>query len=165
MSLSTHVRFTGRLLLKRHCVQAIPLRHFSQSQRPCWPKKQSQDRESIDTESTEYSKSDTDDSAAHSKVAFDPTTRSPEEEKSQASKEENVSQHSTDPCQTKYCADKKSLQGSGSPLDVSPANQDISKPKTESAGPGRPPDKTRRSGTQKLDENKKGSSGGSGQTS
>ena len=87
MSLSTHVRFTGRLLLKRHCVQAIPLRHFSQSQRPCWPKKQSQDRESIDTESTEYSKSGTDDSAAHSKVAFDPTTRSPEEEKSQASKE------------------------------------------------------------------------------
>ena len=101
MSPSTYIRFTGRLLPTQHCVRVIPLRHLSHSQRPCWPKKESQERESIDTESTEYTKSDTDDSAAHSKVAFDPTTTSPEDEKAQASKQKKVSQHYMHPCWTK----------------------------------------------------------------
>jgi hypothetical protein len=55
-----------------------------------WPKKESQDRDSINTESTEYTKSSTDESVAHTEVAFDPTKRSPEDEKSQADKEKKV---------------------------------------------------------------------------
>lgn len=51
------------------------------------PRKDSQDRESIDRESTEYSKSGTDDEAAGlNEAAFDPNTTEPGAEKNIAGK-------------------------------------------------------------------------------
>jgi hypothetical protein len=47
-----------------------------------FPKKGSEDRNSIDTESGEYSKSGTDDAAARDASAFDPSKTSPESQRS-----------------------------------------------------------------------------------
>ncbi len=56
------------------------------------PTKNSQDRESINTESTEYSKSSTDDSAAgQDKAAFDPKVTKPETAKKVAGEGNGVS--------------------------------------------------------------------------
>ncbi|KAI9736568.1 MAG: hypothetical protein M1818_006079 [Claussenomyces sp. TS43310] len=70
-----------------------------------YPRKDSQDKDSINTEATEYSKSGTDDEAARNdQAAFDPSTTQPGQERDQAGK------------------------GNGSnPLDVSPANPEVSK--------------------------------------
>lgn len=47
-----------------------------------YPRKDSQDKDSINTEATEYSKSGTDDaSAKQEEAAFDPSTTDPKEEK------------------------------------------------------------------------------------
>lgn len=85
-----YIRLTGRPLASRPLLPELLRCHLSQSQRSLWPKKESQDRDSINTESTEYTKSSTDESVAHTEVAFDPTKRSPEDEKSQADKEKKV---------------------------------------------------------------------------
>ncbi|ESZ94315.1 hypothetical protein SBOR_5311 [Sclerotinia borealis F-4128] len=75
------------------------------------PRKDSQDKNSINTESTEYSKSGTDDAAAREEeAAFDPNTTRPETEKAQAGK-----------------GAKK--EGEGNPLEVSPANTVVSEQK------------------------------------
>lgn len=91
---------------------AAALRPFSLSSTRLYPRKDSQDRESINTESTEYSKSGSDDSsAAQEDAAFNTDTTSPREEK------------------------KKAGQGNeGNPLEVSPANPEISKPSSETEG-------------------------------
>jgi hypothetical protein len=49
-----------------------------------YARKTAQDRESIDTEATEYSKSGSDDAAAHNDTAFKPGKTKPEEELGQA---------------------------------------------------------------------------------
>lgn len=60
-------------------------RPLSQTTRSQLPRKDSQDRNSINTEATEYTKSGTDDQAAQQEeAAFDPSKTSPEEQKAKA---------------------------------------------------------------------------------
>jgi hypothetical protein len=55
---------------------------LSQTPFPRFPRKGSENRESINTEATEYSKSGTDDASARQEEAsFDPKTTDPEKEK------------------------------------------------------------------------------------
>jgi hypothetical protein len=61
---------------------AAPARLLSHSAIRAYPRKDSQDKDSINTEATEYSKSGSDDAAARQeKAAFDPSTTDPQEEK------------------------------------------------------------------------------------
>ncbi|KAJ8063097.1 hypothetical protein OCU04_008340 [Sclerotinia nivalis] len=94
----------------------LPLtRPFTSTPTPQIPRKDSQQKDSINTSPTEYSKSGTDDAAAGKQsAAFDPNITNPESEKDQAGKGE-----------------KK--EGYGNPLEVSPANRDVSQ-KTDEQG-------------------------------
>ena len=90
------------------------------------PYKDDQDRESLKPRAQESSKSTSDEDAAHDDAAFDPNQTKPETAK-----------------------DKGSQKPDGSPLEVSPANQDVSKPKAgakEMMGGGDTSDKKKRSG-------------------
>lgn len=61
------------------------LRQFSQSTSLAFPRKDSQDKDSINTEATEYSKSATDDEGARQgDAAFDPDITDPGKEKDKA---------------------------------------------------------------------------------
>lgn len=61
------------------------LRQFSKSSRLTYPRKDSQDKDSINTEATEYSKSATDDEGARQEdAAFDPNITDPQEQKDKA---------------------------------------------------------------------------------
>jgi len=103
------------------------LRPFSQTPLSRSPRKDSQDRNSIDTEATEYSKSGTDDgSARQEEASFDPKTTDPDKEKKIAGEGE----------------------GSGNPLEVSPANPEVSKPRGETEG-----------GAENAENNKRGGGG------
>jgi len=94
-----------RIASVRHLHRATPL---------SYPRKDDQDKDSINTESTEYSKSGSDAAAAGvEEAAFDPKKTSPEDEKKTADKESG-----DDP----------------NPLDVSPANADVSKPRGSTEG-------------------------------
>ncbi|KAJ0109892.1 hypothetical protein J7T55_004442 [Diaporthe amygdali] len=84
---------------------------FHSSPRSKFPYKDDQDRESLKPKSTEGSKSGTDDAAAQSDAAFDPSTTSPEGAKEQAEGE-----------------------GHGEPLEVSGASHEKSKPLGNSGG-------------------------------
>ncbi|GAB7363472.1 hypothetical protein MBLNU230_g3744t1 [Neophaeotheca triangularis] len=99
--------------------QRLPLtaRPFSQSTLRSYPRKDSQDKDSINTEATEYSKSGTDDQSASAteNTAFDPKTTSPEAEHRQANREVGGDE-------------------SANPLNVSPANQEVSKPRGQQEG-------------------------------
>lgn len=70
-------------------------------------KNYAQDKDSLDPQSTEYAKSGSDDSAAHSQAAFDPNQTKPETEERTAEKE-----------------------GGGNSLNASPSNPAISKTKS-----------------------------------
>ncbi|KAI9751644.1 MAG: hypothetical protein M4579_005969 [Chaenotheca gracillima] len=87
---------------------------FHSSRTTNLPRKDSQDKDSINTEATEYSKSGTDDqSAQQQEAAFDPKMTDPQEMKAKAGEGE----------------------GDGpNPLDVSPANPDVSKPRKSTEG-------------------------------
>ncbi|KAG9232328.1 hypothetical protein BJ875DRAFT_359901, partial [Amylocarpus encephaloides] len=85
-----------------------PSRSLTSTPQAWSPRKGSEDRESINTEPTEYSKSGTDSQAAERKGAFDPERTRPEEEKEGGN---NVN-----------------------PLEVSPANPEVSKPRGETEG-------------------------------
>lgn len=88
------------------------LARFSQSTRVNQPRKNSQDKDSIDTEANEYTKSGTDDGAARQEdAAFDPNLTKPDEEHSKAG--EGTDQN---------------------PLDVSPANPEVSKQRPQQEG-------------------------------
>lgn len=85
------LRISSRRVLPRPAVQRaattpiLPQRTFHQASRAMFPRKDAQDRESIDTESTEYSKSGSDDAAARNEeAAFDPSKTSPESQKQKA---------------------------------------------------------------------------------
>lgn len=61
-------------------------RQFSQSMWLAYPRKDSQDKDSINTEATEYSKSATDDEGArHDDAAFNPDITDPQQQKDKAS--------------------------------------------------------------------------------
>lgn len=67
-------------------------RLFTQSTCVNYPRKDAQDKDSIDTEATEYSKSGTDDaSARHEDTAFDPGTTDPGEQKDKIGAKTGVS--------------------------------------------------------------------------
>lgn len=69
-----------------------PIRNLSQTSPSRYPRKDSQDRDSINTEATEYTKSGTDDgAAAQEDAAFDPKTTDPQKEKKVAGKGVEVS--------------------------------------------------------------------------
>ncbi|TVY21885.1 hypothetical protein LARI1_G000292 [Lachnellula arida] len=88
------------------------MRHFSPQCSSRYPRKDSQDKDSINTEATEYTKSGTDDqSAANEDAAFNSEITSPEEERKVAGK-----------------------GNKGNPLEASPANKDISKQRNEQDG-------------------------------
>lgn len=62
-----------------------PRRQFSQSTWLAYPRKDSQDKDSINTEATEYSKSATDDEGArHDDAAFNPDITDPQQQKDKA---------------------------------------------------------------------------------
>jgi len=89
-------------------------RHFQTSSFSRLPRKDSQDRNSINTEATEYSKSGTDDAAAkQDDAAYDPNVTDPGKEKDVAG---------------------AGNEKSGNPLNVSPANQEVSKPRSGTEG-------------------------------
>jgi len=73
------------------------------------------DREKIDRDANEYSKSGTDESGANAKAAFDPDITDPQEAKKKAGEGNDVN-----------------------PLDASPANPEISKGTDEAAGGAKP---------------------------
>ncbi len=67
-------------------------RPLHQTTRTAWPRKDSQDKDSINREATEYSKSGTDDStAAQEEAAFDPNITSPDAEQKKAGEGMGVS--------------------------------------------------------------------------
>jgi hypothetical protein len=67
-------------------------RQFSQTTKSRYPRKDSQDKDSINKEATEYSKSGTDDGAARQEeAAFDPKQTDPEGEKRKAGEGTEVS--------------------------------------------------------------------------
>ncbi|KAL8652752.1 MAG: hypothetical protein Q9210_002504 [Variospora velana] len=89
-------------------------RSFSQSTYLRYPRKDSQDKDSINPEATEYSKSGTDDaSARHEDTAFDPNTTGPGEQKDKVGQKTGASDN---------------------PLEVSPANHDVSQGRSETEG-------------------------------
>lgn len=96
MSPTSILRLTARQRIRPQRLYAskptIPsTRPFSQSAIRTYPRKDSQDKDSIDTEATEYSKSGTDDgAAAQEEAAFDPSTTDPQEEKNIAGKGNEV---------------------------------------------------------------------------
>jgi hypothetical protein len=69
------------------------MRPLSQSSLVAYPRKDSQDRDSINTDATEYSKSGSDDAAAkQTEAAYDPSTTDPEKEKDVAGGGNEVSE-------------------------------------------------------------------------
>ena len=75
--------------------QAATSRSLFQSAFVAYPRKDSQDKDSVQPESSEYSKSGTDDGAAsQDEAAFDPDQTSPQQEKDTAGKGEGVSKAS-----------------------------------------------------------------------
>ncbi|KAL8743517.1 MAG: hypothetical protein Q9190_004146 [Brigantiaea leucoxantha] len=91
-------------------------RQLSNSTNLNYPRKDSQDRESINTEPSEYSKSGTDNASAEktADAAFDPSITDPGKQKDKASHE--------------------SGGPSENPLEVSPANKEISEPREGTEG-------------------------------
>ena len=68
-----------------------PLQCFSTKSSRFYPRKDSQDKDSINTEATEYSKSGTDDEAARREdAAFDPEITDPNEQKDKAGEGHSV---------------------------------------------------------------------------
>ena len=98
---------------------------FSSNTRYSYPRKGAEDRNSINTDASEYSKSGTDDAAAHqNEAAFDPSQTDPQEQKDTAGKGNDVN-----------------------PLEVSPANPDVSKQRgSTEGGAEKGPERTASSG-------------------
>jgi len=121
MSPSSLLRLTNSStrLLRQPCRIALinftsQRRRLSQTNFLRYPRKDSQDRESINTEATENTKSGTDDSAARQEeAAFDPNKTDPESEKGAAG---------------------VGNEQSGNPLEVSGANPDVSKERNQTEG-------------------------------
>lgn len=96
------------------------------------------DREKMNTESNEYSKSGSDAKSAQEDAAFDPSTTSPESQKQESSDQ----------------APNSASQGD--PLEVSPGNKEISKPRDQQEGGAeKGEDKTGTSGSGSPSKGKK----------
>ncbi|KAK8177937.1 hypothetical protein IWX90DRAFT_510597 [Phyllosticta citrichinensis] len=96
-------------------------RALSSTARSLFPAKDTQDKDSLNPTSTEYSKSSGDDAAAQTTdAAFNPNKTSPEEETATANRESGEV--------------RKSGPSDTNPLDVSPGNPEISKPRDPTEG-------------------------------
>jgi|TARA_R110002003_G_scaffold3_16_gene92 hypothetical protein len=92
---------------------------FSTTTPSRFPAKNTQDKDSLNPQSTEYAKSGSDDAAASSDAAFNPNKTSPEEAERTAENEEG-----------------------GNSLKVSPGNEKVSRPNSPGVGGnGGAPDK------------------------
>ncbi|OCK80922.1 hypothetical protein K432DRAFT_296693 [Lepidopterella palustris CBS 459.81] len=96
---------------------ATPCRPLHSTPGTFLPRKDTQDKDSLNPSSNEYSKSGSDDASASSDAAFDPSQTSPESEKKISDQEsENAS------------------KGGPSSLDVSPGNPEVSQPRGQQEG-------------------------------
>ncbi|MCJ1450812.1 hypothetical protein MMC28_001146 [Mycoblastus sanguinarius] len=95
----THTRISAIKQRSRSQPQASAFyanRQFSQSTLIAYPRKDSQDKDSINTEATEYSKSASDDEGARQEdAAFDPNITDPQQQKDVAGKGLSVSSQCT----------------------------------------------------------------------
>ncbi len=91
----SHTRIASvKASIRSHAKAFTPYTHrqFSQSTLLEYPRKDTQDKDSINTEATEYSKSATDDEGARQEdAAFDPDITDPQEAKDVAGKNRGVS--------------------------------------------------------------------------
>ncbi|MCJ1282407.1 hypothetical protein MMC26_001730 [Xylographa opegraphella] len=91
-----------------------PAHPFSTTSRSLYPRADSQHKDSMNTEAQEYAKSGTDvDAANQDNAAFDPSKTDPTEQKEEAGKGKG---------------------DSSNPLEVSPANPEVSKQRPEQEG-------------------------------
>ncbi|KAF1925993.1 uncharacterized protein M421DRAFT_7494 [Didymella exigua CBS 183.55] len=93
-----------RSLARSARIQFVQPRFLSTS-RPLFARKSAEDKDSINTSSNEYSKSGSDDAAAHTDAAFNPNQTSPEAAEASAEKESGDANNS---------------------LNVSPGNHEVS---------------------------------------
>ena len=111
----------ARALQRASFTPAIVRPRFLSSTSTRFAQKDAQDKDSLKPQSTEYSKSGSDDGAAHSDAAFNPSKTSPEEAEATAECEAG---------------------GKDNSLNASPANQGISEPNSPGVGGnGGAPDK------------------------
>lgn len=89
--------------------------------------KSTQNKDSLNPSRSEYTQTGKDDNAAHTSAAFDPSNTSPEGQKESAKREAGGD-------------DKKN------PLDVSPGNKEVSKPRKDDEGGAQGSPRTSRSG-------------------
>ncbi|KAI8931572.1 hypothetical protein NX059_011226 [Plenodomus lindquistii] len=109
-------RFQPARAVQRTCRQPTPFvarARFLSSSPMRAATKGAEDKDSLKPTSTEYSKSGSDDSAAHSDAAFNPNTTSPEAAEETAEKEAG---------------------GKANSLNASPGNKDISEPNAANDG-------------------------------
>ncbi|KAI9712466.1 MAG: hypothetical protein M1812_006881 [Candelaria pacifica] len=145
---STSLRLmAGTYRLRTTCpsgTRSASVRNLHRTTVKSYPRKDSQHKDSINTEATEYSKSGTDDQAAREEeAAFDPQQTSPEKQRETAGKDSGAG---------------------GNPLDVSPANPEVSKqrddtkdgPSNSSASAGTMSGRKRASGGGSPQKNQKG---------
>ncbi|MCJ1479840.1 hypothetical protein MMC13_008526 [Lambiella insularis] len=105
-------------------------RSFTNTTHTSYPRADAQDKDSMNTEANEYAKSGTDDDAARQEsAAFDPDKTNPEEQKHIAGEgkseyymADRQGQNTTILAYTSIYQDNQS-----NPLEVSPANPDVSK--------------------------------------
>jgi hypothetical protein len=109
-------RYTNARTLTRFARPATSPRFLTTS-RTLFAAKDTQDKDSLHPQSTEYSKSGSDDAAAHSDAAFNPKKTSPEEAEATAESEQG---------------------GKDNSLNASPGNKDISEPVSAEARKGAP---------------------------
>ncbi|KAI9886093.1 MAG: Protein kinase C-like 1 [Watsoniomyces obsoletus] len=134
---SRTLRPLSRCLAGSAARQPIVIRPLHQTAQTAWPRKDSQDKDSINREATEYSKSGTDDStAAQEEASFDPNITSPDAEQAKAGEGMGVSNQN------------RPEVSQPNPLDVSPANPEVSKTRPDDeGGPEHAPGERERSRT------------------
>ncbi|KAJ4349498.1 uncharacterized protein N0V89_008114 [Didymosphaeria variabile] len=107
--------FTRRFL-QRAPRAVVSQPRFLSTTAPRFASKDTQDKDSLKPRSNEYSKSGSDDAAAHSDAAFDPNKTSPEAAEQTAE------------------AEGKGEGGESDALNVSPGNPEVSKPRGAQEG-------------------------------
>lgn len=112
---------------------------FLSTSRPLSAQKGAEDKDSLKTTSNEYSKSGSDDAAAHTDAAFDPSQTSPEAAEASAEKEAG---------------------GANNSLNVSPGNHEVSQPNDPKIGGASQGTNDKASGAGSPKKQGGGSSGG-----
>ncbi|KAF3034113.1 hypothetical protein E8E11_001992 [Didymella keratinophila] len=127
-----------RSLARATRTQFIQPRFLSTS-RPLFAQKGAEDKDSLKTTSNEYSKSGSDDAAAHTDAAFDPNQTSPEAAEASAQKEAG---------------------GADNSLNVSPGNHEVSHANDPEIGGASQGTNDKASGAGRPNKQGGGSSGG-----